>query len=247
MVTAADVLQVMEAMAPPSLAIEKDNVGLLVNSGKMAQNILVTLDITAEVVQEAIEKECGLIVSHHPVIYRPLKSVSANTVVYELVKNDISAICMHTNLDIAEGGVSDALAGQLKLQDISIFSEVGRVGILPQETTTEVLAKWCKKEWETNIAYCDAGKPVKKVAVVGGAGGDLFEEALLAGADLLLTGEVGHHNAIDAKMLGLSTISATHFGTEFFIVPVVAQKLQEAFPNINVCITEKNKEPFCYL
>ena len=247
MVTAKVVLQAMEAIAPPSLAIEKDNVGLLVNSGKPVQNILVTLDITAEVVQEAIEKECSLIVSHHPVIYRPLKSISVNTVVYELVKNDISAICMHTNLDIAEGGVSDVLAGRLKLQDVSTFAGVGRVGILPQETTTEVLARWCKKEWEINIAYCDAGKSIKKIAVVGGAGGDLFEEALLAGGDLLLTGEVGHHDAIDAKTLGLSTISATHFSTEFFIVPVVTQKLREAFPDMNVYVTEKNKEPFCYL
>ena len=247
MVDVKEILHVMEQMAPPSLAEEWDNVGLLVDCGKPVQNVLVTLDVTKEVVEEAKEKNCGLIVSHHPVIFKPLKNISSYDIVYELVKNDISVICMHTNLDTAENGVSDTLAKELGLQSIKPFAGGGRIGELPQETTTESLAKWCREEWNTHVAYCDAGGHIKFLAVVGGAGGDFFEKAVLAGADCLLTGEVGHHDALDAKALGLSTIAATHFATEFFVVPVVAKKLRTAFPNVNVYVTKKNKELFCYL
>ncbi len=247
MVNVKDVLQFLEEIAPTSLAEEWDNVGLMINSEREVQNILVALDITTETVKEAAAKNCELIVSHHPVIFKPLKSISASSAVYALIKQDTSAICMHTNLDVAEGGVSDALFDILGLENRETFGGCGRIGTLPQRMTAAQLAKHCKLLLGEPMAYCDAGKLIEKVAVVGGAGGDFFEEATLAGADCLLSGEVGHHDALDAKALGLSTIAASHFTTEIGIVPVLAKKLQTQFPTIKIYETQTNQNPFSYI
>lgn len=247
MVNVHDILRFLEEIAPMSLAEEWDNVGLLVDSAKEVQHMLVALDITPATVQEATEKGCALIVSHHPVIFKPLKSISANSAVYQLVQQDISAICMHTNLDAAEGGVSDVLFDAIGLENRKTFGGCGRMGTLPQKMTAAQLAMHCKLLLGEPMAYCDAGKLIEKVAVVGGAGGDLFEEAALAGADCLLSGEVGHHDALDAKTLGFSTIAASHFTTERGIVPVLAKKLQDRFSNVQVHIAKTDQNPFYYI
>ncbi len=259
---ATTVHQIYEAMtriAPPDLAESWDNVGLLVDCGGEIRRVLVTLDITPEVVDEAAAKGCALIVSHHPVIFSPLKKLSAADVPFQLVQKGISAICMHTNLDAAEGGVNEVLAGIFGMREWSVFAEgCGRVGSIDPISVPELaekaqaeLAKRCNRPVDgstpVQVKFADTGKTVRRLAVISGAGGSLFEDALAQGADCLLTGEANHHHACDAKRLGLSLIAAGHYATEFPVTAAVAEQLRAAFPELEVWVSEENRDPYAYL
>lgn len=233
--------------APVELAEKWDNVGLLVNTGMEVTSIMVALDITDEVVREAELAGCQLIVSHHPVIFSPLKTLSRRDVAFRLVKKNISAICMHTNLDAAEGGVNDVLAGIFGLKNPKPFANgCGRIGTV-EEAAVPALAEKAAKLLDARVKYADTGKPVHTLALVSGAGGSLFEEAVALGADCLLTGEANHHAALDATRLGMSLIAAGHFSTEQPVVPVLAQRLQKQFPRLRVVCSRRCRDPFTYL
>lgn len=252
------VLEILEQIAPPELACSWDNVGLLVDAGRPVTSIMAALDITADVVRDAAESGCELIVSHHPVIFDPLRRVTAEDVPAMLLQNGISAICMHTNLDAAAGGVNEVLAGIFGMQDPEPFAEgCGRVGSI-EPITVPQLARKAQQELAARcnapdagpavqVKFADTGKPVRRLAVISGAGGSLFEEALAVGADCLLTGEANHHHACDAKRLGLSLIAAGHYATEFPVTAAVAEKLRAALPGVEVLVSTANKDPYTYL
>ena len=194
MTTIDSIYQEMQRIAPLALAESWDNPGLLVDCGGGASRILVTLDITPEVVEEAARKGCQLIVSHHPVIFSPLKKLGGQDVAFQLVKNGISAICMHTNLDAAEGGVNEVLAGFFGMREMEAFAEgCGRVGSIDPITVPELakkaqqaLASRCNQPLDgpaVQVKFADTGKTVQRLAVISGAGGSLFEDALAQGAD----------------------------------------------------------------
>ena len=258
MTTVQQIYEEMQRIAPLALAESWDNPGLLVDCGGEVSRVLVTLDITPEVVEEAARKGCGLIVSHHPVIFSPLKKLSGQDVAFQLVKSGISAICMHTNLDAAEGGVNEVLAGIFGMREMEAFAEgCGRVGSIEPITVPE-LAKKAQKELAAccnqpfngpavQVKFADTGKTVRRLAVISGAGGSLFEDAIAQGADCLLTGEANHHHAIDAKRLGLSLIAAGHYATEFPVTAAVAEKLRTAFPELEVLVSEDARDPYTYL
>ena len=258
MTTVQQIYEEMQRIAPLALAESWDNPGLLVDCGGEVSRVLVTLDITPEVVEEAARKGCGLIVSHHPVIFSPLKKLSGQDVAFQLVKSGISAICMHTNLDAAEGGVNEVLAGFFGMREMEAFAEgCGRVGSIEPVTVPE-LAKKAQKELAARcnqpfngpavqVKFADTGKTVRRLAVISGAGGSLFEDAIARGADCLLTGEANHHHAIDAKRLGLSLIAAGHYATEFPVTAAVAEKLRTAFPELEVLVSEDARDPYTYL
>ena len=214
MTTVQQVYEVMQQLAPPELAEHWDNPGLLVDCGGDVRRVLVTLDITPEVVAEAAAKQCTVIVAHHPVIFDPLKRLCPADVPYQLVQAGISAICMHTNLDAAEGGVNEVLAGIFGMRDWKVFADgCGRVGEVDPITVPElarkaqaVLGGRCNQPRSgpaVQVKFADTGRTVKRLAVISGAGGSMFEDALAVGADCLLTGEANHHAAIDAVRLGL--------------------------------------------
>ena len=258
MTTVQQLYEAMQALAPLELAESWDNPGLLVDCGGPVEKVLVTLDITPEVVEEAAAKGCSLIVAHHPVIFSPLKKLGSRDVPFQLVQSGISAICMHTNLDAAEGGVNEVLAGIFDMQDPEPFAEgCGRVGSIEPITVPQLA---CKAQQElaarcnapdvgpaVQVKFADTGKPVRRLAVISGAGGSLFEEALAVGADCLLTGEANHHHACDAKRLGLSLIAAGHYATEFPVTAAVAEKLRAALPGVEVLVSTANKDPYTYL
>ena len=172
MTTVQQIYEEMQHIAPLALAESWDNPGLLVDCGGGVSRVLVTLDITPEVVEEAARKGCGLIVSHHPVIFSPLKKLSGQDVAFQLVKNGISAICMHTNLDAAEGGVNEVLAGIFVMREMGAFAEgCGRVGSIEPVTVPE-LAKKAQKELASRcnqpfngpavqVKFADTGKTVR--------------------------------------------------------------------------------------
>ena len=259
MVTVQQLYEEMKRIAPLELAESWDNPGLLVDCGGEVHRVLVTLDITPEVAAEAAEKHCEAIVSHHPVIFSPLKKIGPQDVPFQLVQAGISAICMHTNLDAAEGGVNEVLAGILGMRDMEVFAGgCGRVGSIEPISVTE-LARKARRELSARcnmpktispavqVKLVDSGRPVKRLAVISGAGGSMFEDAIAVGADCLLTGEANHHHAIDAKRLGLSLIAAGHYATEFPVTAAVAEKLRAALPELEVLVSTENRDPYTYL
>ncbi|MEG1932877.1 MAG: Nif3-like dinuclear metal center hexameric protein, partial [Pygmaiobacter sp.] len=159
-------------LAPVDLAESWDNVGTLVDCGGDVTSILVALDITEEVVVEAEMMGCQLIVSHHPVIFKPLRAVTKTDVVYRMIKKNISGICMHTNLDAAEGGVNDILAAIFRLTEVQKLDGLGRVGRLRTPTTATQIAAACKEKFNTQVRFVETGKQVALLALVGGSGGD---------------------------------------------------------------------------
>ena len=252
------VLEILEQIAPPELACSWDNVGLLVDAGRPVTSIMTALDITADVVRDAAESGCELIVSHHPVIFDPLKRLCPADVPYQLVQAGISAICMHTNLDAAEGGVNEVLAGIFGMRDWEVFADgCGRVGEVEPITVPElarkaqaVLGGRCNRPRSgpaVQVKFADTGRTVKRLAVISGAGGSMFEDALAVGADCLLTGEANHHHALDAKRLGLSLIAAGHYATEFPVTAAVAAALRTALPELEVLVSTENRDPYTYL
>ena len=258
MTTVQQIYEEMQRIAPLALAESWDNPGLLVDCGGEVSRVLVTLDITPEVVEEATAGGCELIVSHHPVIFSPLKKLTPRDVSFQLVQKGISAICMHTNLDAAEGGVNEVLAGIFGMRDWEVFADgCGRVGEVDPITVPElarkaqaVLGGRCNRPRSgpaVQVKFADTGRTVKRLAVISGAGGSLFAEAIAEGADCLLTGEANHHAAIDAVRLGLSLVAAGHYATEFPVTAAVAAALRTALPELEVLVSTENRDPYTYL
>ena len=248
-VTVRQILGLLQAAAPQELALSWDNVGLLVDAGKPVDGVLTALDITPAVVREAVENDCQLIVSHHPVIFQPIKSLAADDVPALLMKNGISAICMHTNLDAAPGGVNDTLCEILGIaaEGRESFAEgCGRIGTT-MPTTVEALAKFCADTLHTGGKYVNGGRAVTCLAEVSGGGGSYLQEAIDRGADCLVTGEAAHHIALLAKQKGIGLVVAGHWGTEHAIADVLAALIVRQFPGLTVAHAEADTDPYCYL
>ncbi len=248
-VTVQEILQELKAFAPPELACSWDNVGLLVDAGRPVDKVLTALDITADVVREAAATGCQLIVSHHPVIFDPMKHISSEDVPAMLLQNGISGICMHTNLDAAPGGVNDTLADLLGISrdDRRNFAEnCGRIGTV-QPTTAAAIARFCAETLHSGVKFVDSGKPVTCLAEVSGGGGSYLQEAIDEGADCLVTGEAAHHIALLAKQKGVGLVVAGHWGTEQGIADVLAARLHTAFPQLDIRHAAADTDPYTYL
>lgn len=247
-VTIQQVLQILKEFAPPELACSWDNVGLLVDAGRPVNAVAVALDITADVVRDAANSGCDLIVSHHPVIFNPLKRIGAEDVPALLIKNGISAICMHTNLDAAPGGVNDTLAAILGMTDTESFAEgCGRIGNV-RPTTAADLAKLCAERLGSHPQFVEANRPVTRLAEVSGGGGSYLQEAIDLGADCFVTGEAAHHIALLAHQMGVGLVVAGHWATEYPVTRVLAEHLAAALPDeVRITLSLADKDPFTYL
>lgn len=245
MITVNDVLTLLTEKAPVELALGFDNVGLLVGRrNKAVHRVLTALDITDDVIQEAIHMNADLIVSHHPLFFE-LKTVSDQSWTAEraltLAENGIAAICMHTNLDAAEGGVNDALIAALGAESVEILdpeSQIGRIGTLSAAITMKEFLAITKDALKGNgLRYHDAGKPVHKIAVCGGSGGSDIPLAYNAGCDTYVTADVKYDQFFEAKHLGINLIDADHFCTENVVIPVLREWITNAFPVLDVHIS----------
>jgi len=240
MATVADVLKTLTDFAPFDAKMDFDNVGHLVGSTTTrVTELLVALDITSEVIDEAIELGAELIVSHHPIMFSA-KTVTNSTVVgrklMKLVSNNISAICMHTNLDAAAGGVNDALAEALGLRNVDLIEPApayGRVGTLASPMPMREFLEHVKTRLNgRGLRYHNSGRAVSRVAVVGGSGGSYLERALELGFDTLVTGEAKYDVFLDARELGMNLIDADHFCTENVVVPKLHALLSKAHGDV---------------
>lgn len=264
MATVKDILRYLDEKAPFYSQLGFDNSGFLVGRGdKEVNRILVALDITEDVIHEAAELNADLIVSHHPVIWDGAKSVTDETLLgrklLALISNDIAAICAHTNLDAAKGGVNDSLAAVLGLKDTSLLKTYGfyedgtaygieQVGTLPGEAISlpefAVIVK--EKLGSNGVRYVDAGRPVHKVAVGGGSCSSSMKDVLAAGCDTFVTADVKYDGFLDAKAMGLNLIDAGHYPTENVVCPVLISWLKQGFFDVNVTFSA-HKEVFSYL
>ena len=237
----------LKELAPLELAESWDNPGLLVDCGRPVSRVLTCLDITGPVVEEAREKGCQLVVSHHPVIFHPLKALEESQVPCRLLKAGISAICMHTNLDAAPGGVNDTLALRMGLQDAEPFAGgMGRIGWVG-EMSPRQLAQEVARILHARVQWTDGGKPIRRLALITGSGGSMLNEAIQAGADALLTGEASHHAALDALAAGITLVAAGHYATEFPVAQTLAARLRDRFGELEVLVSEADHDPYHYL
>lgn len=245
MTTVRELLRWMDETYPFALAEDYDNVGLLIGSAEQAfSRCLLALDVTNDVVDEAVRKNAQLILTHHPVIFNPLKRLSPEGMVYRCVQNGIAVIASHTNLDKAAGGVNDVLADKLSLKDVSVLEEtdgVARIGTLEKELSPRAFAEHCKTALGAGgVRFAEGTRPVRRVALCSGADDSFLETVFEQGADAYLTGETKHHVAVAAKNLGITLVEAGHFETETVVLPKLKRELSLAFPKVDFMVAEAN-------
>lgn len=240
-----DIYEYLQTFAPLELQLGFDNAGIQI--GRLSNSVtrvLLALDVTSEVVSEAAELGAELIVSHHPLIFTPIKNITDDTLL-RLAREDIAVISMHTNLDIAEGGVNDVLLALFNAERKDYLDEdnCGRVGELAQELDLSEFLIECKAALNANgLRYYDAGRRVKRIAVMGGSGGDYVADAVNKGCDTYITADIKHHQFLLAKELNINLIDADHFCTENPVIPAIAAKLQAAFPEVEFTVSKVHKQ-----
>jgi dinuclear metal center YbgI/SA1388 family protein len=262
--TVGEIYEFLNEKAPFALQQSYDNAGFLLGrEGAEVSKVLVALDITKEVIEEAKSRNADLIVSHHPLIWGKLSSVTdqnpTGEKLLELIESNIAAICAHTNLDAVEGGVNSALAQRLQLEHPVPLQEegqdsnglpfgIGRVGTrLGGPICLEAFAKEVKASLDLEgIRVLDAGRPVHKVAVGGGACGSMLQEVIKKGCDTFVTSELKHDVFLEAKAHGVNLLDAGHFSTEAVVLPILAAWLQEGFPTLTAEIATTQGEAYTY-
>ena len=258
MITVADVLKQMESLAPAYMKMSWDNVGLLCGSRRQeVKKILVALDPFEGVCREAESWGADLIVTHHPIIFQPIKNVTDDTSIGRslqlLCRCGISAINAHTNLDCVPGGVNDRLAAALGLENVEVVEPMGqtpegepwgllRKGTVQEQPLEQFLAVVKENLQCAGLRYADGGKPVHKVAVGGGACAGEIQDAIHAGCDTFVTSDIKYNQFWDARDMGLNLIDAGHFYTENPVTEYLAEKLQAAFPELEVKISETHRD-----
>ena len=258
MTTVHDILTFLETLAPRSMKMDWDNVGLLCGSRSTpVTKVLVALDPFEGVCREAADIGAQLIVTHHPLIFKALNAITDETAIGRsiqlLCREGISAINAHTNLDCAPGGVNDRLAAMLGLADVSVIDPMGtdeqdrqwgllRKGTVQEQTLSDFLPLVKNTLGCEGLRYVDAGKPVRNVAVGGGACASELLDAVKAGCDTFVTSDVKYNQFWDARDLGLNLIDAGHFYTENPITACLAEKIAAAFPKIQVKISETHRD-----
>ena len=247
MVKCRMVMDAMERIAPKHLAEEWDNPGLLVGDpDQEVSKILICLDVSDGVVAQAIEIGAEMIVSHHPLIFKPIGKLRTDLPLGRrlslLLKNDIAVLAAHTNLDIAEGGVNDVLVKKIGLIEIEPFvrssqdeeTSLGRIGRLPDPLDIKSFALQVRQALPvSHVRLVSAGdKPVKKVALCSGSGAEFIGKAASLGVDAYVTGDVRYHDAQHGVEQGMHVIDAGHFGTEFPVVARLKARLEEEMEKI---------------
>lgn len=254
----SEIIELIEAVYPKSAALGFDNVGLQAGRiGKEVKRIYLALDATDQVVEEAVRAQADMLITHHPLIFTPLKCVTDEDFISRrivtLIQHDISYYAMHTNYDVL--GMA-ALAEQiLKLQDTEVLDVtmeqdgkaegIGRVGSLSREMTLRECCAYVKEKLklDTVKVFGNLEQPVKRLAISPGSGKSEVTPAVFKGADVLVTGDIGHHEGLDAVAQGVAVIDAGHYGTEYIFIEDMKAFLEEKTNDIEI-LTAPVMHPF---
>jgi len=242
--TIREIYDYLDEIMPFKNQSEGDNSGLLVGDfSANVNNILVCLDVTNNIVAEAAGKEVDLIISHHPLMYRPISKIRSNDPLHALIRSNISFIAAHTNSDVAVGGVSDLMLKKLGFPKSNVpilpigcdGTGYGRIVMLDSPVSAEKLAEKCKTAFNCSvIKYVDSGKVVSRVGVSSGSAAESVEAALQAGCDAFICGEVKYDRMLFAKDHGLTLIEAGHFHTEDIVCDDLTVRLKARFSDVKV-------------
>lgn len=257
----ADFIHIMEEIAPVELKESYDNVGLMVGDREReVTRILVALDCTMDVINEAEEIGAELILSHHPLIFHKPSSVTEDTLqgrkIRALVKNDIALYSSHTNWDTVKDGLNDTFAGILGFNESRIMETnshdsscgIGRIVTLKESRLLKDIIKEVKEKLDLQyLRYAgNPGKQIKKIALINGSGEDFFDTAFKMEADLVITGDTTYHFVSDYNEMGLSIMDIGHYNSEWPLVKrlavLVSEKLKEN--GIEVVISRETKDPY---
>lgn len=240
-----------ESIAPKALALEYDNVGLLIAPDHDdIRKVLVALDLTVPVAQEAIDGEYDLVLTHHPIFWDPVKSFSSTAhetaAAYLLVRHGIGHFAAHTNLDACAGGVNDVLAELLLLQDVRPLppENLGRMGVLSSPMHFSEFAELCKDKLHTAGRFVgNFDRMIRTVAVIGGSGGSDVAFVKEAGCDVFVTGEMKHNQALLAEYFELNCCVMGHYETEFPVLKPLISRLQTGENDVQYDLTHTGCEP----
>ncbi|WP_178006268.1 Nif3-like dinuclear metal center hexameric protein [Mediterraneibacter sp.] len=244
-----EIIQVIEASYPKKAALDFDNVGLLAGrSEKEVNRVYLALDATEEVIERAVDLGADMLITHHPLIFSPMKQVTDEDFIgkriVKLIQNDISYYAMHTNYDVlGMAKLAESILGIRETQVLDVTMEkdgeeegIGRIGMLDQEMTLEECCLYVKHRLKLGSlkVYGDMERKVHCLAVSPGSGKSAVTPAIQKGADVLVTGDIGHHDGIDAVEQGLSVIDAGHYGTEYIFIDDMKHFLNEKLPVLDV-------------
>lgn len=254
-----EIMQVIEASYPRNAALDFDNVGLLAGRAEKEVNrVYLALDATDAVIDRAVEAGADMLITHHPLIFSPIKKVTDEDFigqrVVKLIRNDLSYYAMHTNYDVL--GMAPLSEKILEIKDAEVLDEtmeddegrkqgIGRIGNLEKPMTLEECCVFVKHKLKLGSlkVFGDMGKTVRRIAVSPGSGKSAISVALRKGADVLVTGDIGYHDGIDAVEQGLAVIDAGHYGTEYIFIADMKQFFERKLPGIET-VTEPIVHPF---
>ena len=245
------VIEILEKQSPKSYACDWDNVGLLVGrEDKEIQKIYIALDATDEAIEEAIANGADMLLTHHPMIFKGMKRVTQEDFIgrriIRLIQNDMVYYAMHTNFDVM--GMADLAADYLGISDtrvleITSVSEtgeegIGRYGSLKKEMTVRECCEEVKQAFslENVKVFGDLERKVKTAAISPGSGKSVISNALQAGVDVLITGDIDHHEGIDAVAQNMTVIDAGHYGVEHIFIPYVEQYLKREAKELEIAV-----------
>ena len=256
MTTIGEIYDYIDSFAPFSAAMGFDNAGLLAGAREQpVERVLIALDITSSVIGQAVDLKAGLIISHHPVIFQPLRRLDPKMPAVLLARNGIGAICAHTNLDMAPFGVNICLGeclGLVNVQGKGILPETGFpsffIGELPEQMEPQAFARLVKDRLQAGcVKYTEGNEPVRLIGFCSGAGSDSMEEAFMLGAQAFLTGEVKHHQWLLAAEEGKTLVEAGHYSTEAPVLEPLCRKLEKIFPQVEFIRADREQDPALYL
>ena len=233
------VYRTLDGLIPGSLSCDWDNDGYMIEAEGECRGILLTLDVTATAVDFASANCLDVIISHHPLIFRPLKTVSDDRII-KCVKNEIAVMSFHTRLDAREPGVNDALAEKIGLADTEPRGML-RVGTVPDSSLEDFARAVRKKLGAPHVRYA-GNRRVSRAAVLGGAGKDFVSDAIALGCDTYITGEMGYNAVCDAADMGLNVIEAGHYYTERPVLGLLEGMISEIWPDLPVRVFESDPQ-----
>lgn len=259
------IIDIVKNKYPEYLQYSWDNSGLNIgNQDNDIKKIMTTLEVTQETVDEAIEKNVDLIISHHPFLFSKINKITKNDIkgnlIYKLIKNDISVYCMHTNFDVALDGLNDYFLKIIEIENKGILDVIGkeesylngveyglgRIGILNQKMSAEDLVNIIKNKLNVSkVRFIgDLEKDVKNIAVVTGAGAEYFKMTKEMNIDILITGDMKYHQAMDALEIGACVMDLGHFETEYIFADSIMEFLKKNIDNVEVIKTNNLINPF---